>query len=524
MKKNLFRIIFLISLFIIPNTIFAAGGLSVSTTNISITQGSSSSFTINANNAAGGVSISSSNSGVASVSMSSTFLDNSGATVTVTGKAVGSAVITVTAFDMATYDEEVVSTVHRINVTVKAKPTYTPPPADTRSTNTNLSKVTINGKEIKKDGDYYRLNVSNYVTSVDINSVVQDSKSKVVNPGKKDLAVGDNVFDIVVTAEKGNTATHKVLVNRSQYNTIDDLDELIKLNKNFDINMGESLELSEEQLNKIIQSKKTFGFNKYDDQNKLIYSWVLSGEIISSVGKFNLVVNDKLEDNEAFKKAFNYADGVFLDFSDCIEIPKGVVFKYFIDDKYNKDDVIYLYTYDDENGEVSKIKDNVSVKNSFLELGISDTVKHFASQTVVANAKDKSEVNTWMFVSIGEGIFVVLLIIFFIIIYSKKGKPKKEKPVKINKEDIPIVTNVTPSEQSNVQPIQVVQTTQTIPVQNTQVVQTTPVVQQNSVNNYIPVENNAPVVDTSQMMPDLPQKNLTESLQSIPVVNSQNNI
>ena len=86
MKKNLIKILFLISLFIIPNTVFAAGGLSVSTTNISITQGSSSSFTISASNAAGGVSISSSNAGVASVSMGSTFLDNSSATVTVSGE------------------------------------------------------------------------------------------------------------------------------------------------------------------------------------------------------------------------------------------------------------------------------------------------------------------------------------------------------------------------------------------------------------------------------------------------------
>ena len=442
MKKNLIKILFLISLFIIPNTVFAAGGLSVSTTNISITQGSSSSFTVRANNAAGGVSISSSNAGVASVSMGSTFLDNSSATITVTGHAVGSAVITVTAFDMATYDEEVVTTTYRINVNVKAKPTYTPPPVDTRSTNTNLSKVTINGTEVAKKDNVYYFNVSNYVTSVDISSVVQDSKSKVANPGKKDLVVGENHFNIVVAAERGNTATHKVIVNRSQFNTINDLDALVKLGQNYDINMGEGLELTEEQLNKIINSKKTFGFNKYDKDNKLIYSWVLSGEVLGTVGKFNLNVIDKLEDGEDFKKAFNYADGVFLDFSDCIEIPNGALFKYFVNDKYSEDDVIYLYTYNDENKEITKISENVSVKGGFLELEISETIKHFASQTVVMNAKDKTEVNTWMYAAIGEVVFIVLLIILFMIIYSRKGQPKKVKEPKVKEEDIPVVTHV----------------------------------------------------------------------------------
>ena len=442
MKKNLIKILFIISLFIIPNTVFAAGGLSVSTTNISITQGSSSSFTVRANNAAGGVSISSSNAGVASVSMGSTFLDNSSATITVTGHAVGSAVITVTAFDMATYDEEVVTSTYRINVNVKAKPTYTPPPVDTRSTNTNLSKVTINGTEVAKKDNAYYLNVSNYVTSVDISSVVQDSKSKVANPGKKDLVVGENHFNIVVTAERGNTATHKVIVNRSQFNTINDLDALVKLGQNYDINMGEGLELTEEQLTKIINSKKTFGFNKYDKDNKLIYSWVLSGEVLGTVGKFNLNVIDKLEDGEDFKKAFNYADGVFLDFSDCIEIPNGALFKYFVNDKYSEDDVIYLYTYNDENKEITKISENVSVKGGFLELEISETIKHFASQTVVLNAKDKTEVNTWMYAAIGEIVFIVLLIILFMIIYSRKGQPKKVKEPKVKEEDIPVVTHV----------------------------------------------------------------------------------
>ena len=432
MKKNLIKILFLISLFIIPNTVFAAGGLSVSTTNISITQGSSSSFTVRANNAAGGVSISSSNAGVASVSMGSAFLDNSSATITVTGHAVGSAVITVTAFDMATYDEEVVTSTYRINVNVKAKPTYTPPPVDTRSTN---------GTEVAKKDNIYYFNVSNYVTSVDISSVVQDSKSKVANPGKKDLVVGENHFNIVVTAERGNTATHKVVVYRSQFNTINDLDALVKLGQNYDINMGEGLELTEEQLNKIINSKKTFGFNKYDKDNKLIYSWVLSGEVLGTVGKFNLNVIDKLEDGEDFKKAFNYADGVFLDFSNCIEIPNGALFKYFVNDKYNEDDVIYLYTYNDENKEITKISENVSVKGGFLELEVSDTIKHFASQIIVMNTKDKTEVNTWMYAAIGEVVFIVLLIILFMIIYSRKGQPKKEKEPKVE-EEVPVVTHV----------------------------------------------------------------------------------
>ena len=58
------------------------------------------------------------------------------------------------------------------------------------------------------------------------------------------------------------------------------------------------------------------------------------------------------------------------------------------------------------------------------------------------NAKDKTEVNTWMYAAIGEVVFIVLLIILFMIIYSRKGQPKKVKEPKVKEEDIPVVTHV----------------------------------------------------------------------------------
>ena len=210
---------------------------------------------------------------------------------------------------------------------------------------------------------------------------------------------------------------------------------------------------------------------KYDKDNKLIYSWVLNGEIVSTVSKFNLNVIDKLENGDKFKKAFNYADGVFLDFSNCLEIPSGVIFKYFVGEKYTSDDVIYLYTYNDENGEISKVSENVKVSNGFLELEISEAVKHFASQTVVMNAKDKTEVNTWMYAAIGEVVFIVLLVILFMIIYSRKGKPKKEKKPKVN--DVPVVTHVKDVYTGPVDNSMVKTEVSTEPVENTEIVANT---------------------------------------------------
>ena len=281
--------------------------------------------------------------------------------------------------------------------------------------------------------------------------------------------------------------------------------------------MGESLELTEDQINKIISSKKTFGFNKYDKDNKLIYSWVLNGEIVGTVSKFNLNVIDTLENGEDFKKAFNYADGVFLDFSNCLEIPSGVIFKYFVGEKYTSDDVIYLYTYNDENGEITKISENVSVKSGFLELEISDTIKHFASQTVVMNAKDKTEVNTWMYAAIGEVVFIVLLVILFMIIYSRKGKPKKVKEPKVVEEVVPVVTHVKDVYTGPVDNSMVKTEVSTEPVEDTKIVANTgnPLVDKS--NNDTPViTQSTPVVGEKKKMNTNSASSIVENLKPTP--------
>ncbi len=111
------------------SSVYAAGSLGVSTGSLSLTTGGSASFTVSANNAAGRVDISSSNTGVARVSVGSSFLDNSSVTVTVTAAAAGSAVITIRATDMTTYDDEnLTGTTRTVSVNVSA-PAPAPQPA-----------------------------------------------------------------------------------------------------------------------------------------------------------------------------------------------------------------------------------------------------------------------------------------------------------------------------------------------------------------------------------------------------------
>lgn len=460
MKKIFIKLLLVLSLFIFPWDTFAAGGYTVSRTSLNLTKGGSGTITISVTNAAGRINISSSNSAVATVSKSSQFVDaydtTTNYTFTITGKSVGNAIVTVSAYDMATYNKEVITSSYKINVNVKAPSTpstpkpssggSTPTPSDGKSSNTNLSKLTIDGKNITKNNNTYTLEVSNYVEKVNIAATAADSKSKVTGTGSKNLNVGKNTFDVVVTAENGNKTTYKVIITRKEYNVLSELDELLKQNKDIEIKLSEGDKLNKEELDKIITSNVKVTLNKFSEDNKVLYSWILNGAEIKGDKTFDPSISTIIEDNSDMEEALNYADGIYLDFSNCKDIPEGAILKYYVADKYNDKDKINLYIYDEETGKITKLESDITPQDGYIQLKISDSVKHFISKAKVINAtisdnneesNSNSNINIWFIISM---ILIVIVFIGLICIIVNKKKEKTSEQT------------ITPSAQSEITP------------------------------------------------------------------------
>lgn len=120
--KKLIKYLFIIVLTIVlPCKVFAAGSLTTSTKNLTITEGSSASFNIKASNAVGRVDISSSNTSIATVSTSNVWIENQSVSVKVKGKKVGTTTIVVKKTDVATFDGEELTGNIVINVKVVEK-------------------------------------------------------------------------------------------------------------------------------------------------------------------------------------------------------------------------------------------------------------------------------------------------------------------------------------------------------------------------------------------------------------------
>lgn len=437
MKKK-YLIILLLTMIIIPFKVFAAGGFSVSTTSISMYPGETKTITISTNNAVGKLNISSSNGGVASASPGSIFIQNPGSSgsITITGNSVGTATISVVASDnFATMDEEILAGQAKtitVNVIEKTEPQPSNPQPSNPQSQNNLSKnnniksLSVEGYElVKVDNNNYTLTVSNDVTSINVNATAEDSKAKVSGTGVKELTVGENNIEVIITSESGSQNKITIKVTRKDGYYLEDLDSVLKNEKlqDADIIIKTDSKITQEQLNQIKDSKKTLRFNYYDDNKKLIYSWTINGKEIKDNQEFTTSITFATENVKEIYKLSNYADGLYVNFKHTGDLPKGTKIKLYVGDKFENESIVNVYHYNNTEKTLDFIKDNLKVSDGYIEFDVEHCSEYFVTMSTIDNVvkKDTSS-NIFMIFTIIESIVIICLVAFIFI----KLKPLKK--------------------------------------------------------------------------------------------------
>lgn len=433
-KINIIILTLLITICFLPINIFAAGSVSVSTTSLTITKGSTKTFTITANNAAGKIDISSSNTSVASVSTSSIFLDMQSNTITVTANSAGTAVITVVTSDVTTYDDEDISgRTYTINVTVNEPSNNN---NNNNNTNNNLSKnnniksISIEGYElVKVDNNNYKLTVNNNITSVNVNAEAEDTKAKVSGTGKHELNIGENKIEVIITSESGSQNKINVIVTRKDGYYLEDLDNILKDNTINDIQIiiNEDTKISLEDLQKIKDNKKKTSFNYYDQNKKLIYSWNIDGTRINDVSEFITTISFTSDKSSKIFELSNYADGLYINFSHSGDLPKGTNVKLYVGNKFADENTVKLYYYNLEKDKLELKTDNLIVKEGYIEFDIEHCSDYFVTMSTIPNIKADGFMNKNIFVGLVIIIVMSLTIGIYFLIKKMLNKRLKER-------------------------------------------------------------------------------------------------
>lgn len=425
MRKLKLLILSIVSFVIMPMFAFASGGISPSTNAINLTEGGSTTFTVKATNAVGRIDISTSNSSVASINVTSKWLENDSVTITVTSGSAGSANIVVKLTDAATFDEEELTGSYTIKVNVTAKQTETKPnkptkpTQDTRSQNNELDTISVDGYELTKmeNEKTYILNVSNGVDKIVINATAKDEKATVTGAGEKNLEIGENSFEIVITSESGKKNIIIVKVTRKDVYYIEDLkDALNSSDSQIDIILNAN-KITKDIIDSIKNSNKIISFDKYDENKLLLYSWLINSKKIKNSNEFNTNVNIT-ENSDKIDKLTNYANGLYISFEHKGDLPEGTKVKLFVGNKYKNGDLLNFYYYNEKDNKLELIKKDITVKDGYVEINMNHCSNYYLTKADF----NKKNSNPFIAISIVELGLIISMTVFYIIKNKKDNR------------------------------------------------------------------------------------------------------
>lgn len=304
-----------------------------------------------------------------------------------------------------------------------------------KSTNNNLKELSIDGYELTKvDNNNYTLSVSNDVTSINVKATAEDDKAKIDGIGKHELNIGENNIELIVTSESGNQNKINIKVTRKDGYYLEDLDNVLKSNdKNISINVNKDSKLSSQDLTKIKESKKIVKLNYYDNNKKLIYSFILDGTKINDFETLTTDISFESSNKDKIYKLSNYADGMYIEILTKGIIPKGTKVKIYVKDKYKDNDLLNVYYYSKEDNKLLDNSKSLKVKDGYIEFDISNNGDYFITMSnidttgkVVVNKNSNSK---GIIVVVFLIIIVIALISMFIvyIVIRKKNKDREVK-------------------------------------------------------------------------------------------------
>ena len=469
MRKKI-KIVLLSVLLLLPMTVLAEGNITASPSSLEIEVGSTKTFTISAYNTIGDVTITSNDTSIATVSSGewgTGMVDEKQTktgTITVTGVKVGTTSITLT-LDAATFDgDDLAGQTRTVSITVKEKPAPEPTPDPTptpeptpsnnngsnnnsnsnnnnsnntkpeeKSTNNKIKELTIDGQQVEKaDENTYTCVVLNNISTINIKAIAEDTKAKVNGDGKKDLKVGENNFEIIITSESGTTNKIVVKVTRKDGYYLADLEDALKENsiKNIDINIKDGETITKENLNKIRNSKKIVNLNCYDSNKKLLYSIILDGTKINDSTEFIATISSTSENSSLIGELAGNSNGIYAVTKG--NLPSATKIKLYVGNKFKNGEIVNVYYYDKANNKLNTLKNELKVSNGYIEFenNSSYTDYYILSKTAVKNNDEQEQnksVNIFLIFSIIEFIIIILLIIFFIVIKPKLDKKNSLK-------------------------------------------------------------------------------------------------
>lgn len=280
------------------------------------------------------------------------------------------------------------------------------------SKNNNLKSLKVDGYELSpefnKDTKEYTVEVPSEVTKVNITASPEDGTASIKGIGEFEVVEGTNSFEIVVTAQNGNTNTYKVNVNVEDKNPI----EVVYNDATFFVVKRASL------------LQKPEGFN----ETTISIKEATVPAFYNEVTKVTLV---GLKDQEGNISLFQYNDGEYTRYFELkfnqltmniVEmdkklLPKGYK-KYTI--MFNEEEIeVYKFSKESNYALVYGV-DITTGEKELYQIDIKNHSAQIYNDELIKYMKDTDKKNLIIFATLGGVIFLEFLII--LMFRSRKNK------------------------------------------------------------------------------------------------------
>lgn len=310
---------------------------------------------------------------------------------------------------------------------------------DNRSTNDNLSNIVLSLGELSpkfsKDVLNYTVEVPNNASSLTITASLEDKKAEFVSGyGSRtlDLKLGENIILIQTQAEKGNTKTYTIKVNR---------------NYKGDNNYLKSITLSSGTLN---FDKDIFEYKINVDYNtkELLISAIAEEKTstVEVVGNKELVVGENIYKIKVL--AENKSERIYTIIVNRLEEGKTLSNNNYLANlsiknhsiAFVKDKLTYDITLTNETS--LDLKYDIEDEKAFVKVEGNSDLKNNSVVKIIVTAEDGT-IRTYILNIIKEEAFnytiliiplAILLLGLVVIIVIKKVKPKKKEVNPVNEE------------------------------------------------------------------------------------------
>ena len=137
---------------------------------------------------------------------------------------------------------------------------------------------------------------------------------------------------------------------------------------------------------------------------------------IKKVNEFTTTVTFGTENVKEIYKLSNYAEGMYVNFKHTGDLPKGTKVKLYVGDKFENGSIVNVYHYNNTKKELEFIKDNIKVKDEYIEFDVEHCSDYFVTMSTIRNVEEKeTSFNLFTILTIIELAIIVGLILFIFV-------------------------------------------------------------------------------------------------------------